>query len=238
LNYFVEKLSIDRSVYCASKEDVGDASAMMMLMLGARNGAGKDSIRFSEACLGVSFEEHTRFLETLWKTWPSSVCFAVDKGVRLGASVVYPCTEEWYMDLRSGRKEFFDIQPSSILPKSNFVILHGVIENPELDMREKKAKRSLLQIKTTLNQFALACHPLPEASPRFLVFSPDIHGEERAAAYKFRRLENVTPRTRKPIFEFCKPSEGKSSRLLGHYWAMLVVLGLIQNAQAFRDKIS
>ena len=233
--------SVPPGAYCRGEGDLMDAALMIMHAVGY----GETKSTNKAACLEYAGNlmkrtpaEYARLLLDGWKANEHAVLFAMQRQkdgtmMRAGVSVVIPISKPFFKRFRMGEAEDIDALPADMCGNSLLLLFNAVSDNPELDHRQGKARRSMDQAGIVLFQFASLCLPLNSwsANPTIITQGGGAESIRRLNSYHFKEVGRHTRLTGKPVMEFAPASNSKPHATpldFAHFLAMKSTLLIYQ----------
>jgi hypothetical protein len=228
--------------FCRGESDIMDAALMIMHAIGYR--ATKSPSE--EACLEHSVQEmkrtpaeYARLLLDAWKANEHAVLFTIQRhkdgtSSRIGVTVTFPLTKACFHRFRNGEAVDIALTTKDMQAKSLYLYLAAVVENPEIDMRKEKGRRSMDQISTILYQLAALCPSLTSwtANPTLLSHFSEPESIARLKSYQFKPVGARTPLTNLEVVEFSPPANDEQNPAtplnFAHYLALKSILLIYQ----------
>ena len=137
----------------------------------------------------------------IWKRNSNSILFSTRGGVRIGASVLLPISDESYERVLAGRQSFLDVTAVDIRTHSQSLLLDAAVEFPEFAPHSRYEVTGSLFFAILFQIASQSLDPLAEDF-RILSFGASAANAARLEANGFTTVGTTMPTFGFPIYEF------------------------------------
>ncbi|WP_143393526.1 hypothetical protein [Fimbriiglobus ruber] len=189
----------------------------------------------------IDWQSYAKWLCQFWEIDALTILLATIKGQPIGATIVFPISENAYNLYSRGAISAFDMTAPDFERPSKWLHLQTITQVRPSECPNTRA-RSLAQVHCILYQMAAFSHPMDMVSKRPIFIAPAINPENinRCQTYGFRETGITTPRPRCHLIELRPPGYGSEKLTFEQriiYRTMLCVVGVYQESILYDNEM-